>query len=354
MADDELAPGASFGAFTIEAVVGRGGMGVVYRARQPELGRDVALKVIATSLADDPAFRARFRTEAAMTAAVEHPGIVPVYETGEVDGLPYIAVRYADGTDLRRLIDAAPLHPERAVEILEPVAAALDAAHRRGLVHGDVKPANILVGDEGDPHIVYLSDFGLARGFATEPDGGDRWSGTPQYVAPELRTGGAVAGRADLYALGCVLFESLTGRPPFDGPDDVAVLRAHVEAPAPAVSAVRPELGASLDAVLQRALAKDPPARQGSCRELVAEARGALVGAEASSHAPPGATPGHAPRPGREAPPAPPARVPTLVDARSPARRRARRDGRPSVGVAAALAGLVVVLAALVVLDRLA
>src|ERR1700709_2437929 len=209
----EFAPGDVFVNHRIVGLAGRGGMGVVYRAIDLDLARAVALKVIAPALADDPDFRARFVAESKAAAAIEHPNVIPVYYAGERDGVLFIVMRYIDGPDLRALVRAqGRLDAERAAHIVAQVGGALDAAPRHGLVHRDVKPANVLLGD--DDH-AYLTDFGLTKRSATTGAGGASraggWVGTLGYVAPEQIRGGRVDARTDVYALGCVLVYTLTG-----------------------------------------------------------------------------------------------------------------------------------------------
>jgi serine/threonine-protein kinase len=218
------------------------------------------VKVIAPELAVDPAFRKRFEREAKAAASVEHPGVLPVYEAGVQDGVLFVATRYAAGGDLRRaLAEHGPADPEVAVEIAGQVADALDAAHARGLLHRDVKTANILLeGDLGRNVRAYLADFGLVRRTATQTQAATgSWLGSVDYVAPEQLKGDDVDVRADVYSLGCVLFELLTGHPPYRRASDVATLWAHIAEPPPPLPS---HLGhaAALDAVLARALVKDP------------------------------------------------------------------------------------------------
>jgi Protein kinase domain len=275
---EELQPGDQLAGYEIEAVLGRGGMGVVYRAFDARLGRPVALKLIAPEKAQDERFRERFLGESQLAASLDHSNVVPVYDAGEADGHLYIAMRYVEGTDLRTLLaHEAPLEPQRAVALVGQVAAALDAAHARGLVHRDVKPANILVTEETGREHCYLSDFGLTRGpdprrSLSEPA---HLSGTVAYTAPEQITGEAVTGRADLYSLGCVLYEALVGHPPFAGRRSMAVLVAHVEESPPPLPA-----HAALEPVVAKALAKHPSERFATCGEFVEEARAALGGRE--------------------------------------------------------------------------
>ena len=232
----ELAPGTEFAGHRIEGIAGQGGMGVVYRATHLALDITVALKVIRPDLASDAGFQERFKRESRLAASIEHPNVLPVRHAGEEDGLLYITMRYVDGTDLRSLIDTkGRLEPGRAAGIISEIAQALDAAHARGLVHRDVKPANVLLeGAEGSGH-AYLTDFGLTR-HATSGGGltkTGQWVGTLDYVAPEQIEGRDVDARADIYALGCVLYESLTGTVPFLKDSEVATMYAHLNEPAP-------------------------------------------------------------------------------------------------------------------------
>ncbi len=207
--------GSELFGYRLEALLGRGGMGVVYKAYDPRLKRYVALKLIAPELSEDERFRERFLAESELAASLEHPNVVPIYDAFDADGRLAIAMRYVEGTDLKQLLQTEHvLDPERAVTICAQVAAALDAAHRRGLVHRDVKPSNVLL-DENEH--VYLADFGLSRRLADPgAPGGGRFSvGTPAYAAPEQIEGGAVDGRADVYSLGCLLYECLSGEAPF-------------------------------------------------------------------------------------------------------------------------------------------
>jgi serine/threonine-protein kinase len=277
------AVGTEVAGYRIVERAGSGGMGVVYRAEETGLGgRPVALKLLPPALAGDPDFRARFLREMRVAAAIDHPNIVPIYRAGEDRGLLYLAMRYVHASDLRRVLESeGRLEPGRALAILDQVARALDAAHAHGLVHRDVKPGNILLAPpvlDGDPEHVYLVDFGLARSANDDHSiGGDgSFLGTPRYAAPEQAAGRPVDARTDGYALGCVLHECLTGRPPFpDGPGE-AVLLAHLEAAPPRVTIHRPDLPPAVDQVIARALAKSPEDRFPSCRALVAAAREAL------------------------------------------------------------------------------
>jgi serine/threonine protein kinase/WD40 repeat protein len=274
-----LAPGSVLAGYRVEAQLGAGGMAVVFRARDEALGRTVALKVLTPALAGDAEFRERFIRESRAAAAVDHPYIIPVYAAGEADGVLHIAMRFVSGGDLRSICRReGPLSGERAVSLLSPVASALDAAHAAGLVHRDVKPANILVDmSQGRPDHPYLSDFGLAKGTsATGMTGTGQFMGTPDFSAPEQISGKAISPQTDQYALACVVFTTLTGALPFAREESMAVLWAHMYEPPPSVTTRRPDLPAAVDWVLARALAKTPADRYGSCGEFIDALRGAL------------------------------------------------------------------------------
>jgi serine/threonine-protein kinase len=336
---DDPRIGTELAGFRIEALVGRGGMGVVYRAEQLRYGRKIALKVLAPELAADEGFRDRFEQEWQTAARLEHPNIVPVYEAGEADGVLYIAMRYVEGIDLNALLGReGRLDPARALGIVGQVGVALDAAHARGLVHRDVKPGNILLssgsGLEGDH--VYLTDFGVAKQTSTRSGltKTGLFIGTVDYAAPEQIEGKPLDGRADVYALGCVLYQCLTGALPYEKESEVAMLYAHLMEPPPSLAAKRPDLPAALDDVIATALAKAPDDRYSTCRELVAAARTAAGLATV-------------------APSAPRSTAGTVVEGRTvvdvPAARAAReRPARPwwRTRAALAVAGLVVIAAA--------
>jgi YVTN family beta-propeller protein len=275
----QLTAGEDLASYRIEGLVGRGGMGEVYRAVDLRLGRPVALKILAPEIADDERFRERFLRESRLAASLDHPNVLPIYEAGDSLGRLFIAMRFVDGTDLRLLLrGSSPLDPEHALALLAPVAGALDAAHARGLVHRDVKPGNVLIARGQEDH-VYLSDFGLTTLSSELGDTGP-FTGTAAYAAPELVTGGKVDARSDVYALGCVLFECLTGEPPYRGDSVMGVLWGHVNDPVPTASERNRALPAAVDAVLRKALAKNPAKRPPSCRALIESARSALGLAE--------------------------------------------------------------------------
>ncbi|MBO0806416.1 MAG: serine/threonine protein kinase, partial [Nocardiopsaceae bacterium] len=280
-----LPAGTDLAGYRILGVLGRGTTSVVYQAGNPRLGNVIALKVLDPELAADDASRTRFLEESRIAAALNHPHVIPIHDMGAADGLLYIAMRQVAGTDLRRLLgEAGRLPPSRAVALLVQAARALDAAHRKGLVHRDVKPGNLLVeegaeGADGEPGHVYLTDFGItkvssARTGLTSPG---EFVGTVDYIAPEQIRGISVTGLADQYSLGCVLYHCLTGRLPFSKDADAAVIFAHVQERPPPPSSVCPDLPEALDAVLARALAKQPGDRYPCCRELMEAAAGALA-----------------------------------------------------------------------------
>jgi ABC-type transport system substrate-binding protein len=276
--DVALSPGTRIGRYVVGDVIGAGASGVVYAADDAS-GR-VALKVFAPELAADPQVRAVLLREGRRAASVEHPNIVPVLAAGEADGRAFIASRLVDGRDLGRALAevGGRLQPERACAILGQVASALDAMHACGIVHRDVKPANVLLEETPEAERAYLCDFGIAleADMLGVVDSG--LVGTVGFVAPEQIRGDRVDGRADQYSLACVLYTCLAGRPPFVGESDLAVVYSHLEEAPPRLSALRDELPAALDQVLERGLAKDPRARYASCEELLRAARAALYG----------------------------------------------------------------------------
>lgn len=284
--------GKQIAGYRVEDEIGRGGMAVVYRARDLRLDRTVALKLLAPELARNDTFRQRFTHESRVAAAIEHPHIVPVFEAGETDGVLYIAMRYVPGRDLRHLLDhAGPLSVDAALRIATQVASALDAAHDHGLVHRDVKPGNILVAkgtDSDHPEHAYLTDFGLTKkslsltGFTTV----GQFVGTLDYVAPEQISGRPVDGRCDVYSLACVVHETMAGGPPFQRDDDIALLWAHQYDAPPRLTEKRPGVPDALDDVLARALAKSPDERYGSCLAFTAALRAAATGGTAGNHPP--------------------------------------------------------------------
>ena len=333
MLEAQLAAGSEFGDYRIEGDVGRGGMGVVLRARDLRLDRPVALKVIAPELAEDSSFRERFEREAHLAAAIDHPNVIPVYAAGEIEGLLFLAMRLVEGVDLRQLIaHEGHLDAERAVAILNQVAGALDAAHHGGLVHRDVKPGNVLLDLRDGREHAYLTDFGLTKD-AGERDGLTKtgtFVGTTAYLAPEQIEGRPLDARADVYALGCVLFESITGRLPFDKETEVANLYAHINEAPPQPSLLVPGLDAAFDAVIEQALAKEPSKRFQSAGDLGRAAVAAAAGKPLSSSSAAAAPPAAAPPPAAAEPlPAEPTRAagsPPPLPEVVPSRRWSRRQ----------------------------
>ena len=270
----DLLPGAEFAGCRIEAVAGRGGMGIVYRATQLSLGRPVALKLITPDRAGDPGFRERFERESRIAAAIDHPNVIPVYAAGEEAGHLYLVMRYVKGTDLQHLLARErTLPPDHVAAIALQIGAALDAAHAVGLVHRDVKPANVLLGGEH----AYLADFGLSQvvGSDTRLTSTGQWIGTADFMAPEQFEGGEVDARADIYALGCVLYDALTGSVPYPRGTVPKTMIAHLQEEPPRPSEHGAPLG--FDRVIARALAKDPEDRYLSAGDL---GRAALAAAD--------------------------------------------------------------------------
>ncbi len=269
-------PGTFLAGHRVEATIGRGGMGVVYRARDCRLGRIVALKVIAPELLEDATVQRRFLEEAVTAASFEHPNVVPVYDAGESEGIAYMVMRYVPGMDLCAMACAlGPLGPARAAGIVAAVGDALDAMHRAGYVHRDVKPRNVLIARDGH---VYLTDFGLARRVASGSGAtcAGHWVGTVDYAAPEQIRGGHTDARTDVYGLGCLLHFCLTGHAPYARENLEARLWAHLHEPPPSPSQLRSGVPTAMDTLVARALAKDPADRFGSAGEL---GRSALLAA---------------------------------------------------------------------------
>jgi serine/threonine-protein kinase len=269
--------GTRFAGYRISDVIGRGGMSIVYAAEHVQLGRRIALKLMAPQLASDDSFRERFIRESQIAASLEHPNVVPIYDAGEADGFLYIAMRYVEGIDLRTLLKRnAPLGLGQTLFLLEQVAGALDAAHERGLVHRDVKPANILVSQPSDR--VYLTDFGVAK--AMSSPGLTKtgfFVGTFEYAAPEQLEGKPIDGRTDLYALGCVLYECLSGEAPFKAATEASIIHAHLVEPPPKLSTSRADLPVALNSVIARAMAKVKEERYDSCTDLTNAVRRAAL-----------------------------------------------------------------------------
>jgi DNA-binding beta-propeller fold protein YncE len=308
-------------------------MGVVYEATQVSLARPVALKVIAPELAGRREFRDRFVRESRLAASLDHPNVIPVYAAGEENDVLYIAMRRVDGVDLRALIAReGALDPARVAHIAAQVASALEAAHECGLVHRDVKPGNILVSPRGGGEHVYLTDFGLTKRTASDSGltASGEWVGTLDYVAPEQIRGDSVDGRADVYSLGCVVYEALTGRVPFPRENDLAKLWAHISDAPPLASDTAPDVPPELAAAARRAMSKDPHDRFTNAGDLGAAAIAAVAGAP---------TRPHASAPGRGATSTATGRPSTLA----PSGTRSRRRAVALIGAGGVLAALGVV-----------
>jgi serine/threonine protein kinase len=305
-ASHELRIGDVFAGHRVEGVLGRGGMGVVYEATDLRLNRMAALKLITPTLSADEDFRRRFQRESQLAASVRQPNVVTIFQAGEADGLLYVTMELVRGMDLRALIDQrGRLDVATASAIVTQTAAALDAAHAAGLVHRDVKPGNVLISKDAPLH-VYLTDFGLTK--RTSSQSGitktGLFVGTIDYAAPEQVKGWPVDARADVYALGCVLFEMVAGQPPFRRENEYATMYAHTSEAPPLLSSVAPGAPPALDAVLSRALSKEPDERFPSAGDLARAVSGAVAG-----HAP--SEPERTVAVGRAAPSPPP---PTTAD----------------------------------------
>jgi serine/threonine protein kinase len=345
--------GAPFGRYRLLEILGRGGMGEVWRAYDTETDRVVALKVLAPELAHDPVFEERFRREAYAAAGLNEPHVVPIHSFGEIDGRLYVDMRLVDSQDLLAMLASGPLPPARAAWIVEQVAAALDAAHRIGLVHRDVKPSNILVTDDD---FAYLIDFGIARtvGDASLTGTGNA-IGSWAYMAPERISAGVIDPRSDVYALACVLHECVTGQRPYPGDSFEQLAAAHMWTPPPRPSYLRTEVPGQLDEVIAAGMAKDPEQRYQSAKSFARAARDAITDHTPRSYRPPPPPPPTSavpvepqsrPVPPMTAPPPPPPTPPPTVatDPNAPAPEPSARGGLPTwVPYALAAAAVVVI-----------
>jgi predicted Ser/Thr protein kinase len=304
--------GQQFGDYRIEEYIGRGGMGVVYRAEHMHLGRKVALKLLAPELAENGSFRERFVRESRLAASIDHPNVIPIYEAGEYEGNCFIAMRYVDGVDLKQVIrGSGPLGVERTLFYTQQIAGALDAAHAKDLVHRDVKPGNVLVAG-GTDHC-YLTDFGLTKAMSSNTGftATGQFVGTTDYCAPEQIEGKPLDRRTDVYSLACVFYECLTGHPPFRRETDMATMWAHIQEPPPAITRERGDLPESLDTVLATAMAKSKEDRYPTCSSFSAAAMAALETATGVSYA--GSATHPKPTPAPPAAPAAPAAPPAAA-----------------------------------------
>ena len=357
--------GSIFAGCRIEEIAGRGGMGVVYRATQVALDRPVALKAIAPDVALETAFQERFKHEARLAASIDHPHIVPVYEAGEIDGQLYLVMRWVEGVDLRALIDNGPvLEPQRAARLAAQVASALGAAHTKRLMHRDVKPANILIASVDDAEHAYLTDFGIAKleQAATGLTRTGMMVGTIDYMPPERIEGKPGDARSDIYSLGCVLYEMLTGEPPFVRENEGARMYAHMSAEIPWATDVRAEVPSRMSEIAKRAMAKQPDDRFQTAGEMArALSAGATLPMEeraartqvagtvpAKTHLSPTDAQAAPPQPPQQRPPAaPPPAAPPPVRRPAPAPAAPERRRSPvaavaiGVAVVAAVVGIV-------------
>jgi serine/threonine protein kinase/sugar lactone lactonase YvrE len=338
--------GSLLAGYQLVAQVGAGGMAVVFRARDERLGRMVALKILAPALASDSEFRQRFIDESRSAAVVDNPHIIPVYEAGEADGVLFIAMRFVGSGDLQGVLEReGPLAPDRAAEFVSQVASALDAAHRAGLVHRDVKPGNIMVDSAADrPDHAYLSDFGISKKVKAPAGltGTGQYLGTPVYSAPEQIRGLEVDGRTDQYALACVAYELLTGALPFERDDVLAVLSAQLSEPPPSAASRRPGLPGAADEVLARAMAKVPENRYGTCQEFADALRTAL--GPTPSDQPEQPDPGPGPGMGNDTAPLAPRPRRGILDRLSTTKAWTARHRLPVLALAAAILAAAIVI----------
>jgi serine/threonine-protein kinase len=262
-----IAPGATLGPYRIIDQIGHGGMATVYKAYHAALDRYVAIKVLNPAIKDDPNFLSRFQREARIVAKLDHPNIVPIFDFAIHEDTPYLVMRYIEGKPLKAILRGAPLSLTQTLILIRPVVTALDYAHARGVLHRDIKPSNIIIGQDGQ---IYLADFGLARMMqsATSTLSQDSLIGTPQYLAPEQAKNDPTDARTDVYALGVVLFEMLTGRVPFSADTPYAIIHDQIYTSPPPPSSINPDLSSDLDQVILTALAKDPNARFANVLDL--------------------------------------------------------------------------------------
>ena len=312
----DISIGSVFAGHRLDAVAGRGGMGVVYKATHLALDRVVALKLIAPEISGDEQFRERFKQESMTAAALDHPNVVPIYDAGEEHGQLYVTMRYVPGTDLRAVIEKnGALPPAEAASIISQIAGALDAAHERGLVHRDVKPGNILIEDREGRRHAFLTDFGLTKHAAAESGmtKTGMFVGTLDYIAPEQLQGQAVDARTDVYSLSCVLYQAVTGQVPYPRDSEPSKMWAHMGEDPPKVRRVRADIPDAFEDVIERGMAKKPEDRYPSAGDLGRAAQAAAAGGQATqverSVATGDAAPGQAMPPPVVSMPAPPTGV---------------------------------------------
>lgn len=342
--------GTPFGRYLLIELLGRGGMGEVWRAHDTVTDRVVAIKTLPPQYSDDPAFQQRFRREAQAAARLSSPHVIPIHDYGEIDGRLFVSMRLIEGRDLQALLSNGPLPPERAVRIVGQVAKALHAAHKAGLVHRDVKPSNVLVDDDD---FAYLIDFGIARATDdTRLTGTGNAIGTFHYMAPERLGGAADDARADIYALACVLYECLTGQPPFTGTNMASLVASHLHTPPPQPSNTRPEVPRQLDGVIAAGMAKDPDRRYATTIELADAANAAVTAPVPLVTAPVHTPPPFVARPAPPTPaPAPPAWTPPpATNLVAPQQHSSRGHGKLIALTAAAVLVVVGVATATVLL----
>lgn len=338
--------GDEFGAYRLEEMVGHGGMSIVFRARDLALERSVALKLLSPDLSEDSSFQERFSRESRLVASLDHPNVIPIYEAGEQNGVFYIAMRYVPGANLKALLQRnGPLDPAQTIAVVGQIASALTAAHEMGLVHRDVKPANVLIVERAgadDSYHIYLSDFGIAKQQISDATRTGMFLGTAHYASPEQIEGKALDARSDVYALGCVLYECLTGSLAFEKDSEVALIYAHLLEPPPSMRTARPELADAVDPVVAKAMAKKPEDRYATAREFAAAVREALSRPAAAPRPvtqddatpPESGTPAEVSRAAPDPPgdPLPPGDTPA-----TPPPGPARRIGRTRLGIGAGL-----------------
>lgn len=309
MSEENKLTGKILGQFEIQEEIGRGGMASVYRARQKSMGRTVAVKILPQHLMHDPSFYERFEREVDVISHLEHPHILPIYDYGQAENIPYIAMRYLGGGSLEQWLNRELPALIDLVKPMEQIAEALDYAHRQGIIHRDLKPANIMLDEGGN---AYLSDFGIARVLGSNLTG-SMIVGTPAYMSPEQANGLPVDGRADIYSLGVMMFQLITGDKPFDAETPMAVLLKHINEPLPPIDKFRPGVPYEVNEVIEKATAKDPTDRYSSASDMIAAYREAIKSTKTENYKPTRQMGGPQP-----APAVTPAAVPVTAAASTP------------------------------------